>query len=97
MYEGTDVPSGSKVVDVTGKIVMPGMIDSHCHVGIVEEIYREEGDDSNETTDPLTPHLRAIDAVYPMDLGFRDALEAGVTTLVTGPGSANIIGGKWLR
>ncbi len=94
VYEGTDVPSGSKVVDVAGKIVMPGMIDSHCHVGIVEEIYREEGDDSNETTDPLTPHLRAIDAVYPMDLGFRDALEAGVTTLVTGPGSANIIGGE---
>lgn len=94
VFEGTNVPSGSRVVDVSGKIVMPGMIDSHCHVGIVEEIYREEGDDSNETTDPLTPHLRAIDAVYPMDLGFRDALSAGVTTVVTGPGSANIIGGE---
>jgi len=94
VYEGTVVPPGSEVVDVTGKIIMPGMIDSHCHVGIVEEIYREEGDDSNETTDPVTPHLRAIDAVYPMDLGFRDALAGGVTTVVTGPGSANIIGGE---
>ncbi|NLI14261.1 MAG: amidohydrolase [Peptococcaceae bacterium] len=94
VYEGTDVPPGSRVVDASGKIVMPGMIDAHCHVGIVEEIFREEGDDSNETTDPVTPHLRAIDAVYPMDLGFRDALAAGVTTIVTGPGSANIIGGE---
>ncbi|WP_134213518.1 amidohydrolase [Pelotomaculum propionicicum] len=94
VYGGTDVPPGSRVVDASGKIVMPGMIDAHCHVGIVEEIFREEGDDSNETTDPVTPHLRAIDAVYPMDLGFRDALAAGVTTIVTGPGSANIIGGE---
>lgn len=94
VYEGTAVPPGTEAVDVSGRIVMPGMIDSHCHVGIVEEIYREEGDDSNEITDPVTPHLRAIDAVYPMDLGFRDALAGGVTTVVTGPGSANIIGGE---
>ncbi len=94
VYEGTDAPPGSRLVDAAGKIVMPGMIDAHCHVGIVEEIFREEGDDSHETTDPVTPHLRAIDAVYPMDLGFRDALAAGVTTIVTGPGSANIIGGE---
>lgn len=91
---GERVPSGAAVVDVSGKIVMPGMIDAHSHLGIVEEIYREEGDDCNEITDPVTPHLRAIDAVNPADLGFRDALAGGVTTVVIGPGSANIIGGE---
>lgn len=92
--EGVLIPSGADVVDAEGKVVMPGMIDAHSHLGIVEEIYREEGDDCNEVTDPVTPHLRAIDAVNPADLGFRDALAGGVTTVVTGPGSANIIGGE---
>lgn len=94
VHEGVLTPPGAELIDAAGMIVMPGMIDCHSHVGIVEEIYREEGDDSNETTNPVTPHLRAIDAVNPMDLGFRDALAGGVTTLVTGPGSANIIGGE---
>ncbi len=94
VMEGVIVPSGAEPVDVSGKVVMPGLIDAHSHVGIVEEIYREEGDDCNENTDPVTPHLRAIDAVNPADLGFRDALAGGVTTVVTGPGSANIIGGE---
>lgn len=92
--EGKFVPPDADEVDVSGKIVMPGIIDAHTHLGIVEEIYREEGDDGNEITDPVTPHLRAIDAVNPMDLGFRDALSGGITTVVTGPGSANIIGGE---
>lgn len=92
--EGVVVPAGAEVVDASGKVVMPGMIDAHSHLGVVEEIYREEGDDGNETTDPVTPHLRAIDAVNPFDLGFRDALAGGVTTVVTGPGSANVIGGE---
>jgi imidazolonepropionase-like amidohydrolase len=94
VHEGTMIPPGAEIYDAAGLVVMPGMIDTHSHVGIVEEIYREEGDDSNETTGPVTPHLRAIDAVNPMDLGFRDALAGGITTLVTGPGSANIIGGE---
>ena len=92
--QGVLAPPGAQVVDVSGKVVMPGMIDAHCHVGIAEEIYREEGDDCNEVSDPVTPHLRAIDAIYPADLGFRDALAGGVTTVVTGPGSANILGGE---
>lgn len=94
VHEGMLIPPGAEIYDAAGLIVMPGMIDSHSHVGIVEEIYREEGDDSNEITGPVTPHLRAIDAVNPLDLGFRDALAGGITTLVTGPGSANIIGGE---
>ncbi|OPY58261.1 MAG: hypothetical protein A4E55_01033 [Pelotomaculum sp. PtaU1.Bin035] len=88
------IPPGAEKIDITGKLVMPGMIDAHSHLGVVEEIYREEGDDCNENTDPVTPHLRAIDAVNPSDLGFRDALAGGVTTVVTGPGSANVIGGE---
>ncbi|MDD4766972.1 MAG: amidohydrolase, partial [Desulfotomaculaceae bacterium] len=92
--EGVLPPPGAEIFDAAGMIVMPGMIDCHSHVGIVEEIYREEGDDCNEATGPVTPHLRAIDAVNPMDLGFHDAVAGGVTTVVTGPGSANIIGGE---
>lgn len=92
--EDVKVPPGAEEVDASGRLVLPGFIDAHCHVGVVEEIYREEGDDGNEITDPVTPHLRAIDGINPADLGFRDALEAGVTTVVTGPGSANVIGGE---
>lgn len=88
------IPTGTEKVDLTGKVVVPGFIDAHCHVGILEETYRLEGDDLNEMTDPATPHLRAIDAINPEDRGFADALEGGVTTVVTGPGSGNVIGGE---
>lgn len=92
--EGILEPPGWEIIDARGMVVIPGMIDAHCHLGIVEEVYRQEGDDGNEATDPVTPHLRAIDAINPEDLGFRDALSGGVTTVVTGPGSANVIGGE---
>ncbi|KKM08636.1 amidohydrolase [Clostridiales bacterium PH28_bin88] len=91
---GLPLPPGTQYLDAAGKVVMPGLIDAHCHVGIAEEIYRVEGDDTNEHTDPVTPHLRALDAVNPMDEGFRDALRGGVTAVGTGPGSANVIGGE---
>lgn len=94
--ERVRVPKDAQIIDAAGKTVMPGLIDPHCHVGIFEEIYREEGSDGNESTDPVTPHLRAIDAVYPEDEGFRDALSGGVTSVITGPGSANVIGGEML-
>ncbi|MCL1917179.1 MAG: amidohydrolase family protein [Peptococcaceae bacterium] len=81
------------VVDATGHWVLPGFIDAHCHVGIGEEIYRDEGDDVNEMTEPLTPQLRALDGVNPEDVGFQDARQAGVTAVFTCPGSANVIGG----
>ncbi|ABO51396.1 amidohydrolase [Desulforamulus reducens MI-1] len=95
-YVGSSInlPRQVEIIDATGKYIIPGLIDAHTHVGILEEIYRIEGDDTNETADPITPHLRAIDAVNPADLGFQDALAGGVTTVVTGPGSANIVGGE---
>ncbi|GAB6179599.1 amidohydrolase [Desulfotomaculum defluvii] len=92
--EDVALPEQVEIIDAAGKYVMPGLIDAHTHVGIMEETYRIEGDDTNETADPITPHLRAIDAINPADLGFKDALAGGVTTIVTGPGSANIIGGE---
>ncbi|TYQ18030.1 UNVERIFIED_CONTAM: imidazolonepropionase-like amidohydrolase [Acetivibrio alkalicellulosi] len=84
------------VIDAEGKYVLPGLIDAHCHVGICEDSIGFEGDDSNEMTDPVTPHLRAIDGVFHMDRAFIEARENGVTTVVTGPGSANVIGGQFV-
>ncbi len=85
--------SGEQIIDVSGKYVLPGFIDAHTHIGLYEEIYAIEGDDTNEASDPITPHLRAIDGINIEDLAFNDALQSGVTTVMTGPGSANVIGG----
>lgn len=87
------IPEGTEIIDVKGHWVMPGLIDAHCHLGIYEEIYRIEGDDANEYSNPLTPELRALDGINPFDQGFGDALEGGVTTVGVCPGSANVIGG----
>lgn len=84
-----------QVIDAKGRIVSPGIIDPHSHIGIWEESIGWEGQDVNEMTDPSTPHLRGIDAVYPYDVSFREALEQGVTSVCTGPGSANVIGGTF--
>lgn len=84
------------IIDAEGKYILPGFIDAHCHVGMWEDSVGFEGDDGNEMTDPVTPHLRAIDAVYHFDRCFREAIENGVTTVVTGPGSANVIGGQFV-
>ena len=86
---------GAEVIDAAGAHVAPGFIDAHCHIGMWEDSMDFEGADGNEDTDPITPHLRAIDAVNPFDRCFGDALRAGITTVVTGPGSANVIGGQF--
>ncbi len=84
-----------KVYDAKGLYVMPGLVDGHSHIGMQEDSLGFEGDDLNEGTDPITPHLRAIDAINPYDRSFEEGLEAGITTSVTGPGSANPIGGQF--
>jgi imidazolonepropionase-like amidohydrolase len=84
-----------KKIDATNKYVYPGFIEAHCHVGLSESAIRFEGSDHNEATDPVTPNMRGIDGINPMDITFKEALEAGVTTVNTGPGSANIIGGTF--
>ena len=83
------------VLDVQDAWVMPGIIESHCHMGITEEKKGMEGDDCNETVDPITPYLRAIDAINTMDAAFDDALRAGITTAMIGPGSSNVVGGQF--
>jgi len=90
-----NAPLNAEIIDASGKFVMPGMIDAHCHLGMFEDAMGFEGADGNEAVDPVTPHLRAIDAVNPMDVCFKDALNAGITTVATGPGSANVIGGQF--
>lgn len=93
--QGSCPDRGEPVLDARGKIVTPGFIDAHCHVGMWEEGLDFEGDDGNETTDPCTPHLRAIDGVNPLDRCFSEARAAGVTTVLTGPGSANPVSGQF--
>jgi len=84
-----------KVITVQNGIVMPGIIEAHCHMGITEEKKGMEGDDCNETVDPVTPYLRAIDAINSMDAAFDDAVRAGITAAMIGPGSSNVVGGQF--
>lgn len=85
-----------EVIDAKGAWVMPGIIEAHCHIGLSEEGIRFEGDDINEATNPITAHLRAIDAINPLDIAFTDAIKGGITSAMTGPGSANVCGGKFV-
>lgn len=89
-------PLDAEVIDAEGRMVVPGFIDAHCHLGMCEEGIGFEGSDGNEMVDPVTPHLRAIDGINPMDISFKEAYMGGVTTAVTGPGSANVIGGMFV-
>ena len=84
-----------QVVDAGGGWLLPGLIDAHCHIGLFDDGLTLEGDDGNEGTDPVTPHLQAIDGIYHEDRCFSEALAAGVTSVMTGPGSANVIGGRF--
>jgi len=93
--EKVNAPEGCEVFDAKGCLVTPGFIDAHTHIGLHEESVRWEGADYNEMSSPITPEMRAIDAINPRDEAFRVALSGGVTTAVTGPGSANVIGGTF--
>lgn len=93
--ERVEVPAGARVIDAGGKIVLPGFVESHSHVGIWGDSIGWEGRDFNETSEPITPHMRAIDGINPNDPAIADVRAAGITSLLTGPGSANLIGGEW--
>ena len=84
---------GHVSIDACGHYVTPGFVEPHCQLGVREQVFRFEGDDSDESTDPILPQLRALDAINPADEGFQMALAGGVTTAVTCPGDANLIGG----
>jgi imidazolonepropionase-like amidohydrolase len=84
-----------EIIDASGKLVFPGFIDAHSHVGIFEDSMGFEGADGNEDTDPVMPQLRAIDGINPRDICFTEALSVGITATATGPGSANVIGGQF--
>lgn len=90
------VPVECEIVDATGLHVYPGFVDAHSHLGTIGSSIGFEGDDVNEMTDILTPQLRGIDCIEPMDIAFAEAREGGVTTVCTGPGSANVVGGTFL-
>jgi imidazolonepropionase-like amidohydrolase len=90
-----NVPEGAEVIDASGMTVMPGLVDAHCHIGIWEEAIGWAGSDGNESTDPITPHVRALDGIKANadEGGLEAALKEGVTTVQILPGSANVIGG----
>lgn len=86
----------AKEIDAKGMYMLPGLVDAHCHVGMWEDGMRDEGSDGNEMTGAVTAEMRAIDGINPYDRCFEEALEAGVTTVSTGPGSANVVGGQFV-
>jgi imidazolonepropionase-like amidohydrolase len=92
--ENLEIPEGYEVIDAKGKVVTPGLIDVHTHLGVHEEGIGKEGQDFNEISSPATPQVRALDGINPCERGFEDARRGGVTTVQIMPGSANVIGGE---
>ena len=88
-------PAGAEVIDAAGRLTTPGLIDGHSHVGLFGEASGWETADGNESVDPVTPQMRAIDSINPLDEGIKMAVTGGVTTIGTGPGSANPMGGTF--
>ena len=87
---------GEEVFDAAGLRIYPGFVDAHSHLGLDNYGMGYEGQDYNEMGDIVAAHLRAIDSFNPLELGVRKALEGGVTTVGTGPGSANVLGGTFI-
>jgi len=92
--KGSPENISSADINAEGKLLLPGFIDAHTHLGIIEDGLGFEGDDCNEETDPVTPHLRSLDGINPFDRCFEEAVEAGITSVLSSPGSANTICGE---
>lgn len=90
----TPIPTDATVRDVSGKWIVPGLVDAHVHLGTNEEGEGWAGQDTNEMTDPVTANVRALDAINPADIGFADAVASGVLAVNVNPGSGNPIGGQ---
>lgn len=89
--ESVTAPDGAKIIDAEGRLVTPGCVEAHCHIGLGDL----SGKDYNESSTPITPEMRAIDGINPQSEVFKNAIKGGVTSVCTGPGSANIIGGTF--
>ena len=89
-------PEGAQIIDAEGRLVTPGCVEAHCHIGIGEEIIGDKGADYNEKSNPITPEMRAIDGIRPEDGRLLNGIQGGVTTICTGPGSANVVGGTFV-
>ena len=94
--QSLEAPEGTQVIDAGGRLVTPGCVEAHCHIGLDNQAVGWEGKDYNEMVDPVTPQMRAIDSIYPQDEAFPLAVKGGVTTCCTGPGSANVLGGTFV-
>ena len=94
---GADISAPeATIIDAEGRLVTPGCVEAHCHIGLDNQAMGWEGRDYNEIVDPITPQLRAIDSINPQDEAFGLAIQGGVTTACTGPGSANVVGGTFV-
>ena len=90
-----EAPANAEIIDAEGRLVTPGLVEAHCHIGLHDAGLRWEGADYNEKADPITPQVRAIDSIYPQDEYFEVAMRGGITTACTGPGSSNVVGGQF--
>lgn len=93
--QNIDAPQECEVIDAGGRLVTPGCVEAHCHIGLRKTSLRWEGSEINESSNPITPHLRAIDGIDPDNEFFTDAIKGGVTCGAVGPGSANVVGGTF--
>lgn len=94
---GADItaPEGCKTIDAEGRLVTPGCVEAHCHIGLRVTSLGWEGSEINESSNPITPQMRAIDGIAPNNEYFEDCIKGGITTGAVGPGSSNVICGTF--